>query len=589
MKKIRILPLFWLIAFSVIWCETSIAHNKIKCNFYQREIEQRDKSDKSIVSLCDTIVNYARMDGNLEMACRYLLRKAQCLNANGSLQKAVQTYNEVIHQVDNLASPSDSLQHFRNEAYMYSIKLLQSVELSDLSTERCYRLLKNQHNPAYLLFAHSFLAIRYAEVKDTVGVERHIRVADSLVAVMPQVDPELLSDYYNHKAGVLFFESKSDSALTYLERGMNQLKDVHTTSYHNILVNLATVYWKLGEYDLAKRCYRKGISFFKDSNPVLHLRMMYYYAGLCYEHQEVDSAFYYCQKLIGMSEKIPADSEVYGDSRILYSNLLYHQGRYKESRDYYVLGKRSLDSLNDVKKQELKGILHDDIVSIRKEQHSSTLLHCLAAYRKAVIVAVVCGLLVLLLMWLWWRERGARKMEALRCIQQIGQKERELAELQEQCQSHLVFKEMQSKILAKALMVYHDTYIQVETKLDALKHVSGPIRAKEMLADFQRFMKDNKEKDILYSFDEYFKSQFVDFIANLQQQNVGLSNNELQLCMLLVVELSAKDIAFYMDKSVRTIETMVYKLRKKFQIPADVKTSDYFKQFVYAKAASGVE
>ena len=580
MKKIKKSCILYLIVFLFTFFPEVFAYNELKRNFYIREIEEIETSDMKSVSLCDTIINYAWLDNDTTLVCKYLLRKAKCFDENGYLQKSIQTYNTIIHIVDNVKSASDSLLNYQNDAYMRSIKSLQSIELSDLSVEKCYGLLKNQKDPAYLLFAHSFLAIRYAEVEDSVQASLHIHVADSIIHNVSDISPGILSDYYNHKAGVLFFQSKSDSALQYLERGMNHLKEVHNTSYNSIPINLGTVYWKLGEHDLAKKSYRKSASIFKESNPVMYLRMLYYYAGLCYDIQQVDSALYYCKQVITMSDSIREDCEVYGDSRILYSKLLYKMGRYKESRDYYVMGQKHLDSLKDVKSKERLAILQDDMVT---KKNSSDL--DLTAQKMFWIRLYRSLMLLFLLLWivvscLWGKERRSKLKNLQQQSRELEETRCEITRLRERCQSQKAFKEVQSKVLAEALMVYHDTYVQIENKTDALSTVSDPDRMKEMVLDFQKFMSENKEKDILYSFDAYFKSQFGDFIANLQKSDLSLSNNELQICMLLVIDLSTKDIAFYMNKSVRTVETMIYKLRKKFEIPSEMKTPDFFKQFI---------
>lgn len=581
MKRICIV-IACLVIFPIVFFTSVYAHTDLKRDFYLRELKGKKLSDMNIVPLCDTLINYARLDYDTLSVCRFLLRKGNCLKDNGYFQKAIRAYNEIIQINRETTVSSDSLLFFQNEACLSYIKSLQNLELYDLSIEKCYELLENQNSDDYLLFAHSFLALRYTEKSDTLRASTHLHIADSIAGVGKFVKPEILGEYYNHKAGVLFFESKYEQALECLETGMEYLGDVHDYSYNSIAVNMAAVYWRLGEYDLAKRCYRRGLSFFKDSDPVLYLRMTYYYAGLCYDIQEVDSAFYYCRQVINMSDSIQDNSELYGDCRVLYSHLLYQRGRYKESRDYYVLGQKYLESLNKMRSKEQLAILLDNVAD-KKE----VLLHddwknrvSGGAFQICAVMLLVLFLLAVVLFYLFLSAKREKQQCKLLFSQELDRKQKEIVDLRRLNQSRLMSHSGTPEDLGKSLMVYHEVYLQIEKKVDALSHTSDLKQIEDRVADLQNAMKDAKEKEIISSLEEYFKDKYVNYFTNLQEKGIPLNNKELQLCILLVIELPAKDIAFYMNKSVRTIETMIYKLRRKFEIPSNMKTPDYFKQFM---------
>ena len=586
MKQYRLLILLLEVVSCLFWCIPLKAHNDLILNFYLREIEEKSESNMDIIPLCDSIVAYAGLNNDTTTVCKYLLKKGNCLSANDKIQKAIQTYHQVLLMIDGLSAPSDSLRLFRNQARMYSIKALRMMELYDISMEKCYELLENQSDSQSLLFGHSFLAIYFAETMDTLKAKQHISVADSILKQGTEISPDILCDYYNHRAGVFFFINKPDSALKYLEIGMNQVKQFPDyTRIKNIFeTNMAAVYWYLKEYDLAKRCYRRNIESLKETDLMTYLRRTYYYAELCYDIQEIDSAFYYCKEVVELSANVPKDCDVYGTSRILYSNLLYKKGKYKESRDYYIQGQKRLDSLNQIKGNEKMAIISGDVLE-KKEAEGKSLLASLNQMEKKCrtysILLILLLVLVLLLCYFFRSKCRKQQAKQVALYRELEKRDSEITRLNDACRNHLRLKEEQSSVLVKALMAFHDSYLLMENKVNQIQsHVSDQERVKEMLNDLLNCMTETKEKSVLDSFDLYFSSQYADFHDHLQNFDISLSKNESLLCMLLCVDMSTKDIAFYMKKSVRTIETMIYKLRKKFEIPSDIKTPDFFKRLV---------
>lgn len=77
-----------------------------------------------------------------------------------------------------------------------------------------------------------------------------------------------------------------------------------------------------------------------------------------------------------------------------------------------------------------------------------------------------------------------------------------------------------------------------------------------------------------------FDSLYPSFAGWLLEQAPDLTEQDLRLCAFLALGQSSKDLAALTRRSVRTIETTTYHLRKKLGIPPDEKTADFLKRFL---------
>ena len=65
------------------------------------------------------------------------------------------------------------------------------------------------------------------------------------------------------------------------------------------------------------------------------------------------------------------------------------------------------------------------------------------------------------------------------------------------------------------------------------------------------------------------------FMKNLGQKHPDLSFNERMMCAYLKMNLSSKEIAPLLNISIRGVETIRYRLRKKFELDREINLIDY--------------
>ncbi|EAY26546.1 tetratricopeptide repeat protein [Microscilla marina] len=90
------------------------------------------------------------------------------------------------------------------------------------------------------------------------------------------------------------------------------------------------------------------------------------------------------------------------------------------------------------------------------------------------------------------------------------------------------------------------------------------------------FSQDKDWKD----FKKVFEEVHQDFFVKLQRQHPGLTPAETRLCALLKLNLSSKDISTIMGISTDSLRIARYRLRKKLQLPKEVKLHNFVTKIV---------
>lgn len=86
---------------------------------------------------------------------------------------------------------------------------------------------------------------------------------------------------------------------------------------------------------------------------------------------------------------------------------------------------------------------------------------------------------------------------------------------------------------------------------------------------------DLRSDDVIKRVEEEFDLAHNDFIKNLRKRFPDLTNNEVLMCAYIKLNLSTKEIAPLLNISVRGVETMRYRIRKKFNLEREESLTDF--------------
>jgi len=90
----------------------------------------------------------------------------------------------------------------------------------------------------------------------------------------------------------------------------------------------------------------------------------------------------------------------------------------------------------------------------------------------------------------------------------------------------------------------------------------------------------NTYKNNWDEFEHYFEKVHIDFYEKLNIKFPNLTLNEKKLCAFLQLGMSTKDIALITFRTVGTINTARKRLRKKLNIPSEIKFQEYFSKLI---------
>lgn len=126
------------------------------------------------------------------------------------------------------------------------------------------------------------------------------------------------------------------------------------------------------------------------------------------------------------------------------------------------------------------------------------------------------------------------------------------------------------------LLKSHELLLTLSDGLKKLSAAKTDAVRKEKIAEMQAAMKLLDAKNEWEEYRTCFEKVYPGFWAALESvSSEELTPYELRLCALLSLGMGAKEIADLTNRSIRTVETTVYKIRKKLGMETEDKTQDF--------------
>lgn len=166
-------------------------------------------------------------------------------------------------------------------------------------------------------------------------------------------------------------------------------------------------------------------------------------------------------------------------------------------------------------------------------------------------------------------------------------KERQIVELEkEKLREELNHKSQEMANLLMNFSRKNETLINIKAELQKildkmkLNTESSGSEAKRMIVTLKGAIDTNMESDdLLKRFEDEFDLVHNGYMKKLRASYPDLSRNELLMCAYLKMNLSSKEIAPLLNMSVRGVETMRYRIRKKFGLEREDGLIEFFNEF----------
>lgn len=412
----------------------------------------------------------------------------------------------------------------------------------------------------------------------------------------------------NNIGGVYFRLNKPESALTYFTEALHKTEELirqgdssQQQNLHAFYNNIGLCYDRLGQPDKAIQYIEQAITLCDTLN-YEYLGQYYNNIALYYHTKEEKSKAYDCiRKSIGYNRKI--DNEMgLGKNYLKLAQLLYNDNDTKESRKYtekaiaigrdihskfllqyayrlyidlceqehdYQEANAYLKKLFDLKDELFNDTIASKITALKlqydfdKRTTETQIKNQNKELRYQLILVIILSLLggITLLYFLANSRNKRIRLEKQSLEKDLEFKNKELT-------SNVMFLLRNSDLIHSIINRLH--HLKSDLKGQQATEI------KNIVIELQSVMKN----DLWDEFKVHFNQVYLDFYKKLQEYCPDLSPADLKLCAFLRLNMSSKEIAALCGVTVKSIEVMRSRLRKKLNIAnTDVNLNTFLSEF----------
>lgn len=540
---------------------------------YYRHLLSDSATDKVLKLACyDSLVDLYGRVGAMQDRYEFQKDKIVFLQSIGGFAMAMQACRDMLSEQEEkrLKTSEDSLRYAETK-----LKLgILSITTADYEegTATLMDLLYMSVPDWIRLQAYSYLGYIFMRNQRLSESAEYHRKALDVFERMPEGEVKESQRHilYNHLAGLYYSSEVYDSAIYFLEKAVES-PSVDLSQKAFVYHNMALIYMDIGESAMAKeylerviRMGKKGKSLYMQASAMQNLAFIYV------KENQLEQAERLYLEAMRITQRIQANG-LLADIMIEYADILFRTGRYKAFKEIYTAGIAKRDSVAGALNREKMDLLNYKyeaykVASEKKILEQSLALTQLANQKKTFVLAGLGLLTVFLTVLMLWMIRKIRLQaeERVDTASSLESRNRELAART----LYLVRVNEAMRDAVKGLQEA-EALNRLEEKNEKIRQVRNSIR---------KF--DGKMEGGWKDFKLYFEQMHRDFYTNLTRMAPELSPVEQRLCALLASNLTTKEIAEITNRSVRTIETMIYRIRKKFQLPSDVKMPLFLQKFL---------
>ncbi len=477
--------------------------------------------------------------------------------------------------------------HYEGESHALNLNGLLQFRKGDAAAAlehymSSYQLAKKHDLPQRMAKALNNMGIVYLQVKD---YDRALAIYQEAFEINKALNntEEMGSNLAN--CGIAMAnKGKLDSALVFYHQALSRFLEINMgrgiANMHN---NIGNIHLRQAHHEEALFYFKKALQFYLNDRNELYASSAYNNIGKVYLLQNrLDSAYVNLTKGLQLAETQNAKEELV-ESHLALSGFFEKTG--KEDQSLFHL-KRYLayrDSLsNSEKTAELTQVtqrfeVQKQLELINKENELQT------ARSWAWILALAGIILMVTLGSITFnisltRNSVRRKLyEEEKARFQAEKDATQLREVQYTYEIDLKNRELAST--AVNIIQKNDLLHQITENLEQLKKNTQEESMRKELSRLTRLIENglNQEQE-WENFRLHFNGVHPGFFDRLLASQPKLTPKDLRICAYLRMNLSTKEIASLLNFSIRGVETIRYRLRKKLDLPADVDLNQWMMQ-----------
>lgn len=458
---------------------------------------------------------------------------------------------EMIPLIDKLPRNNQAASYYANtaiiflncNAYDQSLELLlKALDIFEQTgNQRSIAATKNTMGGVYLRLGKLDKALLY--------FREGLECAEQLITKGDTTCTPLLQIFYNN-IGLIYNELDDKSVLagSYFEKAIELMKP---DDYYNLgqgYNNLANYNRRHGSWEKAFDCAQKSMEYrkkAKDEYGVVRTNITL--AGLQYDRKDYISAKKQLQEAEDISVRIKA--------KLALENIYNLSVDIAEAEKDYPLANKYLKKQLDVQYSLLNDSIMEKITALQMEyvfakKTAEHELEVQTAHHRSVLMLMLSLTLVVvaILFYFLLRSRGKRiRVEKLVLEADLESKNKELT-------TNVMYLMKNTELVKDVIM-----------RLIALRPNMKPDNAKvvkDIITELESSMKDDSWNE----FETHFNNVHIDFYRKLKEYCQELTPTELKMCAFLRLNMSSKEISSISGITVKSVDVMRGRIRKKLNI-----------------------
>lgn len=568
----------------------SANNRNAKLQYFKSAINDTTLAVDLRIGFYDTLI--ATHDG--KESFDFMLGKGKLLSNMGSYLEAYHNYKKAYNVINSYISKHKiAFSTDRCEIMLIMAKMALNLGMYDESTSILFDLINynNGRDVNYTVGAYSLLGVIFMNLNRPEASEEYHNKALDLIQKVDTLSCFNKFTTYSNYAGLLYKKQHFDESIKYLlkaETYCEELNDnrLESSMYHN----MAIIYQGLLEYDIAKHYFEKSLAitssrdlFYSKCVTLQNLAYLYSVTG------DLHSSVKYYEQALKLAKKVGANG-VIASSLLEMSDIFYKEGDVNKAYKYMKRGQNLKDSVFNIQNMDRIMMLKSDFeirqTKIEKELLEQTLLVSqLSNEKKSIsLLILVVFALFLVVSTFFIAKRLLRQNKTNFILNKTITDLNKQTETQIEETKHLFEDTIELKnreLASNALFLVQANEIISELR-NEIKELISTEDKQNIIAIAHNIDTILGRYNVYNSWDEfriYFEQVHGSFFTKLEQTHPDLTKGELRLCALLALNMNAKEVASITNRSIRTVETVIYRTRKKLGIDVETKTNVYLRKF----------
>lgn len=583
----------------VLLLSDSFASDSLKINarlqYYKSKIAEHDMAFSLKSVFYDSIISIHTARKDQREVVQYMMNKAKMLTENGEYTRAYSMYKSTISGIDSLSVDNNRYyREQRKECMLQLSNIAINIAMYDEAMSYLYELIKynDDENMNYSVKANSLLGIVFGSVNNRVSAKEYHRKAMSMVKTIDTLWDGSIFAVYNNYAVMFYIDKNFDSTLYYL---LKSEKYCQKAEYKRLLIshytNMALTYQDLEDYALAENYYKDAIKVSIGGDTYFSKAMTFLNISRLYVLQKrYDQAYNSLIQGIEIATKIGAKTLIANMFSVM-SELKFVQQDYKTAYEYLAKSKEMNDSIFNSNSMDRMMIMQNNFDTDRMRMEKESLEQALIITELnnenksimliillvVILLITIAGAMLFIKLFKQYRVNTALN-EAIHGMHNEEQSKIESSKVIFENTIDTKNRELTSSALS--LMHMNEMLSDVKENFRKLIDSDNEDERTNIAKQINSLINSSNTDGSWQEFKLYFEQVHQSFFKKLEKKHPDLSTAELKLCALIVLNMNAKEIATITNRTPRSVETFIYRLRKKVGLSSDVKVITYLKTFI---------